>query len=60
MLTFQDRSRQTRNWHRCQFRRAGGFALGGLTLVEIFAHKSNYYPGTGVVVPKPMLPNGLG
>lgn len=37
MLTFQDRYRQAGRWHRRQFLRAGGLALGGLTLGDLFA-----------------------
>src|SRR5688572_13685495 len=37
MLTFQDHFRQARRWQRRQFLRAGGLALGGLTLGDNFA-----------------------
>src|ERR1044071_5125313 len=37
MLTFQDPSRQAGRWRRRQFLRAGGLALGGLTLRDLFA-----------------------
>src|SRR2546427_1303828 len=37
MLTFQDRFHQAGRWHRRQFLRVGGLALGGLTLSDWFA-----------------------
>src|SRR5262245_55776061 len=37
MLTFQDHYRQAGRWHRRQFLRVGGLALGGLTLSDWFA-----------------------
>src|SRR5262245_49942016 len=37
MLTFQDHYRQAGRGHRRQFLRAGGLALGGLTLGDLFA-----------------------
>jgi len=37
MLTFQDHFRQAGRWQRRQFLRAGGLALGGLTLGDKFA-----------------------
>src|SRR6185436_14851800 len=37
MLTFQDHFRQAGRWHRRQFLRAGGLALGGVTLGDLFA-----------------------
>lgn len=37
MLTFQDHFRQAGRWRRRQFLRAGGLALGGLTLGDLFA-----------------------
>ena len=37
MLTFQDYFRQAGRWHRRQFLRVGGLALGGLTLGDWFA-----------------------
>jgi hypothetical protein len=37
MLTFQDHFRQAGRWHRRQFLRAGGVALGGLTLADLFS-----------------------
>ena len=40
MLTFQDHFRQAGNWHRRQFLRAGGLALGGLTLGDLFATRA--------------------
>ena len=40
MLTFQDQFRQAGNWHRRQFLRAGGLALGGLTLGDLFATRA--------------------
>jgi len=40
MLTFQDHFRQAGNWQRRQFLRAGGLALGGLTLGDLFATRA--------------------
>jgi Protein of unknown function (DUF1501) len=40
MLTFQDHFRQAGRWHRRQFLRAGGLALGGLTLGDLFATRA--------------------
>lgn len=40
MLTFQDHFRQAGRWHRRQFLRAGGLALGGLTLGDLFAARA--------------------
>ncbi len=40
MLIFQDHFRQAGRWHRRQFLRAGGLALGGLTLGDLFATRA--------------------
>ena len=40
MLSFQDHFRQAGNWHRRQFLRVGGLALGGLTLGDLFATRA--------------------
>src|ERR1051325_7447339 len=37
MLTLQDHFRQAGRWHRRQFLRVGGLALGGLTLSDWLA-----------------------
>ena len=37
MLTFQDHFRETGRWRRRQFLRAGGLALGGLTLGDLLS-----------------------
>jgi hypothetical protein len=40
MLTFQDQFRQAGRWHRRQFLRVGGLALGGLTLSDWLATRA--------------------
>src|SRR5262247_4077090 len=41
MLTFQDHFHQAGRWHRRQFLRVGGLALGGLTLSDWFAVRAH-------------------